>query len=146
MMLKLVIFGALLSTISAAGQCYHEGYKMTALTVGTGEAEVDMISTVPESEKAYNKETVKTCPDGETCFSYTVSATANIAVPESDSVPGIMKFEAQSCMDDDVADSETIGEAICNIWKVELEKDEELGEIASGLETSCGAPTMCIED
>ena len=149
-MLKLVVFGALLSTISAAGQCYHDGFKMTKFTTGSGDTEADLMTTVPESEKAYNKETVKTCPDGETCFSYTVSATANVVISDTETVPGNMEFEAQSCMDDGTAESAAIGEAICNLWEAALTEDfaasEELKDVVSGIETTCGSPTKCDGD
>ena len=149
-MLKLVVFGVLFSTISAAGQCYHEGSKMTKFTTGSGDTEVDLMTTVPESEKVYNKEAVKTCPDGEACFTYTVSATANYVISETETVPGNMEFEAQSCMDDSTAESAAIGEAICNLWEAALTEEfaaiDELKDVVSGIETTCGSPAKCAGD
>ncbi|KAL5257401.1 hypothetical protein ACHWQZ_G012369 [Mnemiopsis leidyi] len=147
-MLKFVAFGALLSTIAAAGQCYHDGWKMTKFTTGDAEG-LDQMSTVPESDKAYDKETVKTCPDGESCFTYTVSATADVTFG-IETVPGNMEFEAQSCMDNGTAQNAVIGEVVCEMWEVSLSEEfaasEELKDVFSGVETTCGSPTECAGD
>lgn len=155
--MKLTLFCALLATAAATNQCYDGGAKMTKFSYGSGESVTDLLATVPASERAYDKATVKTCPKGQACFKYSVLATADVKIETNSegvtafsTVSGNMEFESQGCMDDSTAESTAMSEAICDIWETalaaEFAKDEEMKDIISNIKATCGKPTKCDGD
>ena len=155
--MKLTIFCTLLVAAAATNQCYDGGFKMTKYTYGSGDSLVDLLASVPDSEKAYDKATVKTCPKGQACYKYTVAATTDIKVSTTTdgtttttTVAGNMDFETQGCMDDSTAESTAIGDAICNLWQTSLAEEfakiEEMKDMISNIKTTCGKPAKCNGD
>lgn len=147
-----------LATAAAVNQCYDSGFKMTKYSYGTGDGLIDLYSEIPDSEKAYDKATVKTCPKQQACYKYTVSATAQVKIETTDTngqttsttQSGNMEFESQSCMADSTAEDSEVGDAVCKLWETSLTSEfnslEETKDMISNVKTTCGKPTKCNGD
>jgi len=145
---------------SAGGQCYEDA-KVTEFSTGTGDKKESHMTMVPAKNKAFQKETVKTCAAKESCYSYKVTATATVVVTDKEGKPvmkdgkaetttGNMAFEAQSCLPTATATADATSAPICKEWdtalKEEFAKDATLKDIISNVKATCGARTKCDGD
>jgi len=163
-MLKLTIFCALFVAATATGQCYDEDSKITAFSMSVPDTDVktDLMSLMPASDKTFSKDSVKTCGEKEACFSYSVSATADVVVTDDDNKPvkdaegadikttANMEIKAMSCMPADTNAEVNISEAICDEWEKGLIKsfaeDDSTKDIVSNVQAACAKPVKCDGD